>query len=624
MTEQHRSPDKRVSQKAADDQAMIKRILDRIDATQVERLESRLPSPADLLGRLSLSPRKPLGQILVENHKITQEQLIDALKEQTTRKEGRLGQILLENEYVGPNDLLMVLAVQFDLPFFDELPVGDIDPDMVKGLSRSFCLQNLIVPVSRDNFGVTVAVADPLDLAAVDDLRLLLGTPVYRIVCPKSVIDGAINNVFERKDMSDEVASATLDDSDAEGIEGLDDVHDLLDDSEEAPIRREVSLIIRRAIGERASDIHIESFEDRLIVRYRVDGRLREVKVIPKKHQSSITTRIKILGKLDIAESRIPQDGRIPLKVGGRDLDIRLSTLPTKWGERIVMRILDKSQGITELDKLGLGEEIYRGFERLLRQKHGILLVTGPTGSGKTTTLASAIMYINQPDKNIITIEDPVEIVLPGVGQVEVHDKAGLTFATSLRSILRQDPDVILVQEIRDNETANIAVQAAITGHLMLSTLHTNDTATAVTRLTDLGVENYQIASSVLGVLATRLMRTLCTVCRDRFQYSVEELALLGLKPEDVVGKKLFRARQGGCPSCKNSGYSGRTGIYELLVVDDFVRAQILKSPDGATLKKMLVGRGMKTLRDSAIDKFTQGLTSLEETLQATQMEDEE
>jgi general secretion pathway protein E len=598
----------------------LDRILNKVDPSKILSADGKLSIP-DSARRVSTAKRRTLGEILIDRNKISRDDLLRVLRTQQETKQ-RLGEILIAEEIIDQAELYRALAEQFDLAFFDALPANDIDPDLVSNIQRSFCLQNRIVPVSRDNYGLTVAISDPLNLAPVDDLRLIVGTPIFRIMSPSNVIEAAINSVYERQDMSEGTTSLKQEEEDT--IDGLDNVHDLLDDSEEAPVRREVSLIIRRAVAERASDIHIEPYEDKLVVRIRVDGSLKELRTIPKKFQSSVTTRIKILGRLDIAESRIPQDGRIPLKVGGRECDVRLSTLPTKWGERIVMRILDKSAGIRELEKLNIPDRIYKQFEQCLRQEHGILLVTGPTGSGKTSTLASALMHVNRPDVNIITIEDPVEIVIPGTSQVEVNEKAGLTFAAALRSILRQDPNIILIQEIRDAETAQIAVAAAITGHLVLSTLHTNDTATSITRLTDLGVEGYKIASSVIGVLAVRLVRTVCHTCREPVEHTEAELAELGITLEQARKHKTFRARPTGCPSCKNSGYAGRVGIYEFLHIDEQVRSYILKSADGAGLKRLAVQKGMMTLRECAALRFLSGLTTLADTVSATQIESEE
>ncbi len=602
------------------DKNVLDRILDKIDPSKMIGPDGKLTIP-ESPQKAALNKRIPIGELLIDRNKLTREDLEKALREQIESKR-HIGEILVTEEVIEQNELNKALAEQFDLVFLDSLPLNDIDPDLVGNLQRSFCLQNQIVPISRDNYGLTVAISDPLNLAPVDDLRLIVGTTIFRVMCPSAVIEAAINSVFERQDMNEGATSLKHEQEDT--IEGLDNVHDLLDDSEEAPVRREVSLIIRRAVAERASDIHIEPYDDRLVVRIRVDGSLRELRTIPKKYQSSVTTRIKILGRLDIAESRLPQDGRIPLKVGGRECDVRLSTLPTKWGERIVMRILDKSAGIRELEKLNIPERIYKPFEQCLRQEHGILLVTGPTGSGKTSTLASALMHVNRPDVNIITIEDPVEIVIPGTSQVEVNEKAGLTFATALRSILRQDPNIVLIQEIRDAETAHIAVQAAITGHLVLSTLHTNDTATAVTRLTDLGVAGYQIASSVIGVLAVRLVRTVCTTCRDVVDHTAAELAELGITSEQARNHKTYKARAGGCSLCKNTGYAGRTGIYEFLAIDDQIRSYVLKSADGTGLKRLALQKGMMTLRDSAAQRFLSGMCSLSDSVSATQIDQEE
>lgn len=580
-----------------------------------EDRESRQPAEGQTVNKFG---RKALGEILVERKKITEDQLKEALRQQAERGE-KVGKILIESDLIEQNDLLQTLAIQLDLPYYEMLPIADIDPELVKDISIGFCTQNFVVPVSRDEFGVTVAVNDPLNISAVDDLRLILGTNIHRVVCPKSTIEAAINSVFERQDMSSGSSNGLEDDQDT--IDGLDDAHDLLHDVEEAPVRREVSTIIRRAISEKASDIHIEPADEKVSVRFRIDGRLREVRTIPKKFESSVATRIKILGKLNIAESRIPQDGRISLKVGGRECDVRVSTLPTKHGERIVMRILDKSSGIRPLDNVGMPKKLLHTFKGMINQKHGIILVTGPTGSGKTSTLASALVEINKPDVSIITLEDPVEITIPGVGQVEVNEKAGLTFAAGLRSILRQDPNVILIGEIRDAETAQIAVQAALTGHLVLSTLHTNDTAATVTRLNDLGVEPFQITTSVIGVLAVRLMRRLCVTCKELCDYSAEELSVMGIEPDEAAGKKLFRARSQGCSACRNTGYSGRIGIYELMNFDDKIKNYILRSVDGAGLRKLAMQTGMTTLRRSAAERILSGETSLEEAIFATQME---
>jgi general secretion pathway protein E len=570
---------------------------------------------------LYLQSQKAIGSILVETRKITPDQLKKALLKQQESGE-RVGQLLIDEKIIDQDDLLSALAYQLDLPYYHSLPISDIDASLVRDIPLMFCSNYSILPVSRDTTSVTIAVSDPLDLAALDELRFLFGQNLKRIVTSKKVLEAAITNVYERQDMAN--SQDALEDDDQTTIDGLDEAHDLLQDAYEAPVRREVNTILRRAITEGASDIHIEPFEEKLVVRFRLDGRMKEIRVIPKKYQSSITTRIKILSKMNIAESRIPQDGRISLKVGSRDSDVRVSCLPVKFGERIVMRILEKTSNIPDLDKMGMPEKVYYGFEKMVQQNHGIILVTGPTGSGKTTTLASALMHVNRPDVTIITVEDPVEIQLPGVSQVEVNEKAGLTFAAALRSILRQNPNTILIGEIRDAETAQIAVQASMTGHLVFSTLHTNDTASSVTRLADFGIESFQITTSVVGVLAVRLVRKLCPICKEKTDHTETELKLLGLTKQDTEGKKLYKARPDGCNSCRHTGYAGRMGIYELLVMNNAIREKIVESMDGAAIKRLAVKNGMTTLKMSAAERFLDGLTTLEEATYATQMEGED
>ncbi|MES2614744.1 MAG: ATPase, T2SS/T4P/T4SS family [Bdellovibrionota bacterium] len=564
---------------------------------------------------------KSLKEILIEQNKHIQKKLEDILPDDQSESEEEIVGILLENEIISESSLLAAFSVQYDIPFQETISFRDLNPQLVKNLNMQFCLQNLIVPIDENEFSVTLAVNTPLNIESVDFLQSFFRKSIKRVLVPKAVIDAAINNMFERVDLSEQTAQGLTNEDEIEGIEGLDVAHNLLDDNEEAPVRKEVTTIIRRSITEKASDIHIEPFEDRVSVRFRMDGHLKEVRIIPKKYQSSITTRIKILAKLNIAESRLPQDGRITLKVGSRDIDVRVSTLPIKFGERIVLRILDKSGGLPPLEKIGMPAQLLKNFQTLVQQKHGIVLVTGPTGSGKTTTLASALMSVNKPDVCIITVEDPVEIQLPGVSQVEVNDKAGLSFAAALRSILRQNPNIILIGEIRDAETAQIAVQASITGHLVFSTLHTNDTASSVTRLVDFGIEPFQITTAVLGILAVRLVRKICMECREVTQYTTEQLNLIGLTQEKIKGKTLYKAHDSGCPQCKNTGYSGRIGIYELMVFDDAIRNFVLKSSDGASLKRLCMQRGMKTLRDSIHERLLNGETSLDEALHGTQDE---
>lgn len=566
---------------------------------------------------------KTLGQLLVENKTISETQLQEVLEEQ--REAGgnkKIGEILIDKEYVSQEDMLRTLAKQLDLPYYDRLPTNDIDPALVDSIPIQFCRDNKVLPIAKDDFNVTVAVADPLNIFPIDDLRLILSTNINMIVSPPAVIEGSINTVFERANDASQKVIDELNVPEMGEDQDLDETRDLLESSDdEKPIIRLVNSLLARAVKERASDIHIEPFENEVLVRFRIDGMLQDKTSVPKRHAGSLASRIKIIGKLNIAEKRVPQDGRITIKVAGKDIDVRLSILPVAHGERIVMRLLDKSSGGKRLDQMGLEEDVYQHFTRLCEQKHGIILVTGPTGSGKSTLLYAALMHINTPDINILTIEDPVEYQVQGVGQIEVKDKVGMTFASGLRAILRQDPDVIMIGEIRDAETARIAVQASITGHLVLSTLHTNDTATTVTRLMDFGIQPFQLSSAVLGIAATRLLRKLCTNCREGYDPSAAELHLMGINREQLAGRKIFRPGA-GCDKCVSLGYTGRMGVYELLVFDDEIRQLILMNQDAKAIKKLAVDKGMGTLRDAAIQKVLKGETSLEEALRKTQTEE--
>ena len=571
--------------------------------------------------------RKSLGEILIESSALTEDQLKEALSFQGEGSEKRkLGEILVDKEYISEEDMLKALAYQLDLPYYEKLPINDIDPSLVDNIPIQFARDNLILPIARDDFNVTVAVADPLNIFPMDDLRLILSTNINMIVCSPSVINHSINRVYER---SNDASQKVIDELNVPEIgsgeeDDLEETRDLLESSDdEKPIIRLVNGLLSRAVKERASDIHIEPYETEIVVRFRIDGTLHDTMQLNKRHLGSVVSRIKIIGKLNIAEKRVPQDGRISIKVAGKDADVRLSVLPTALGERVVMRILDKSAGVKRLDQMGLHPDIYRSWTSLIAQKHGIILVTGPTGSGKTTLLYSSITHINTTDINILTIEDPVEYRLPGIGQIDVKSKIGLTFSEGLRAILRQDPDVIMIGEIRDEETASIAVQSSLTGHLVFSTLHTNDAASTITRLDDLNIQPFQIASAVLGVMATRLIRRLCVHCRVKHTPSERELKLMDLTPEDVVGHEIYKAGK-GCDQCHNQGYKDRAGIHELLVMDEKLKELILKTQDANMIRKLAVENGMKTLRQSAISKVLEGITSIEEAIQKTQTEDME
>ena len=572
------------------------------------------------------SKRKSLGEILVASSALTEDQLNEALNDQGQGGEKKkLGQILVDRAFVSEEDMLKALAVQLDLPYYDKLPINDIDPALVENIPIQFARDNLILPIARDEFNVTVAVADPLNIFPMDDLRLILSTNINMIVCSPAIIAHSVNRVYEKSnDASQKVIDELNVPEIGSGEDDLEETRDLLESSDdEKPIIRLVNGLLSRAVKERASDIHIEPYENEIVVRFRIDGILHDTMQLNKRHLGSVVSRIKILGKLNIAEKRVPQDGRISIKVAGKDADVRLSVLPTALGERVVMRILDKSAGVKRLDQMGIQPEIFRTWSHIINQKHGIILVTGPTGSGKSTLLYSSITQINTTDINILTIEDPVEYRLPGIGQIDVKSKIGLTFSEGLRAILRQDPDVIMIGEIRDEETANIAVQSSLTGHLVFSTLHTNDAASTITRLDDLNIQPFQISSAVLGVMATRLIRKLCMNCRVQYKPSERELKLIELTEKDIADKEIYK-RGKGCEQCHNLGYKDRAAIHELLVMDEKMKELILKTQDANLVRKQAIESGMKTLRQSAVSKVLDGLTSIEEAIQKTQTEDME
>jgi general secretion pathway protein E len=580
-----------------------------------ERTSLVAHAPAFLCGR-------PLGEILVETAGLAPERLAEALALQAGEQAGtRLGEILVRMKALGEEDVLRGLAIQLDLPYLAHIEPDSVPGDLAAKVPIHFAKQARVLPLGTSGDAVRIAVADPLDTAAQDSVAMLLGAPIAPEVAPASVVLDAINAVYDRAADEHEKLMEDLEESDLESVaHELEEPTDLLDADDEAPIIRLVNSLLFRAVKERASDIHINPEEKDISVRYRIDGVLREVIRAPKRYQASISSRIKIMGGLNIAEKRLPQDGRIRIKLAGKDVDIRLSTVPTAYGERIVMRLLDKSNVILDLAELGFEDWQLKIMDGLVTRSHGIVLVTGPTGSGKTTTLYGALVKINSPDLNILTIEDPVEIPLRGVGQVQVNPKIELTFANGLRSFLRQDPDVIMVGEIRDLETAEIAIQASLTGHLVLSTVHTNDAAGAITRLVDMGVQPFLVASSLVGVLAQRLVRVLCPDCRKPYAPTQEERDQVGLSQDiwEQAGnpKVIYRAQ--GCPACQNTGYQGRTGIYELMLVDDDIRQLVLKTVDSGTIKRAAVSRGMLTLLQHGAYKVAQGITTAAEVLSVT------
>jgi len=572
--------------------------------------------PANLRGRR-------LGEILVETAGLAPERLEEALAAQRGESSGqRLGEILVRAKAVTEEQVLQALAAQLDLPFLPALDAAAIPAELVRLVPINFAKQARVLPLGRDGEVVRVAVADPLDTAAQDNLSVLLGAPLAPEVAPPAVIVDAIHAVYDRTaDRHDRLMEDLEESEDLESVaHELEEPADLLEADDEAPIIRLVNSLLFRAVKERASDIHINPEDKDISVRFRIDGVLREVIRPPKRYQASISSRIKIMGGLNIAEKRLPQDGRIRIKIAGRDVDVRLSTIPTAHGERIVMRLLDKSAVLLDLEQLGFEDWQLRIMDDLVIRSHGIVLVSGPTGSGKTTTLYGALAKINSPDLNILTIEDPVEIQLKGVGQVQVNPKIDLTFANGLRSFLRQDPDVIMVGEIRDLETAEIAIQASLTGHLVLSTVHTNDAPGAITRLADMGVQPFLVASSLVGVLAQRLVRVLCPHCKEAYRPSQEELDQASITPAilERAGRPTHLYRAIGCDACQHTGYQGRTGIYELMLIDDDLRQLILKNVDSSTIKRKAVEHGMMTLLEHGAYKVARGVTTAAEVLSVT------
>src|SRR5438477_2003369 len=552
-----------------------------------------------------------LGEILVQERLTTPDVVEQALARAKTTGE-RVGEALVELGAVKSEDVLRALAEQQNLAYLsrDELP----SPlPVVKTLSAKYLRQYTVCPVSIENGLLTVAIADPLNAVVLDDLRQFTGLAVKLVVSSAEAILEAIERTYEGSATALQRIVEGIDEE--RGPEGDEDVNHLRDMAFEAPVVRLVNLLIENAIDAEASDIHVEPFEDTFRIRYRLDGILFDQEAPPRRLQAAVTSRIKLMAEMNIAERRLPQDGRIRVTVPGRRVDIRVSTIPTVHGESIVMRLLDRSSVFLALEKLGFAPGTLRHFESLIKRPHGIVLVTGPTGSGKTTTLYGALDKINSPDRKIITVEDPVEYQIKGVNQIPVRSKIGLTFATGLRHIVRQDPDVILVGEIRDLETADIAIQAALTGHLVFSTLHTNDAPGAITRLEDMGVEPYLVSSVLEAVLAQRLVRRICEGCRVHDAPARADLEGLGLDADG--GYTLYRGK--GCDECRGTGYRGRFGIYEPFPITEDVRSLVLRRASTPEIRRHAVEAGMTTLRLDGWAKAREGHTTVEEILRVTQ-----
>ena len=559
-----------------------------------------------------LQQENRLTEILIPSGKITAETLNSVMSEHLTLPYETC-QKLIDQGFISEEDLLKILGKYFNMPYISlKKHVGK--NLFIENISENFMRGSKFVPLELKENTLTIAVSNPFDDNMFDAIKMATGYEVDICLAKAEEIEDSISSDSSSMDRIIEDYDESSIDVDEEG-----DVDHLKDLASEAPVIRLVNLIISRAVELQASDIHFEPFEDSFHIRYRIDGILHDMESPPKNLQAAVISRIKIMSKLNIAERRLPQDGRIKLRVQGKQIDFRISSLPTLFGESVVMRILDSESITFDLNSLGFPQKNLQSFENLIARPHGIILVTGPTGSGKTTTLYSALNKINAPDKKIITVEDPIEYQLHGVNQVQVKSAIGLTFASTLRSILRQDPDIIMIGEIRDAETAEIAIHAALTGHLVFSTLHTNDAAGAITRLMEMGMENYLVSSSLLGILAQRLVRTVCPKCAATYVPDSETLREMEIAPE--VAENLELDKGEGCEYCADTGFRGRSGIYEMMMIDDEIRKLIISNTDSKIIKDKARSLGMQTLRESGWNKVKDKKTTVSEVIRVTQVE---
>lgn len=554
-----------------------------------------------------------LGQLLVEKGIITDEQLQEA-KEEHDRTGRLLGHVLVDFGHITEAEIILTLGQELGMEAVDLKEIGEIPQEAIQKISPNMAKLYEVIPFAIRGNTLMVAMADPLNPNMLDDLRFMLDVEVKGAISNKRDISDAIKKYYgdESESFSDllEEIREEMPSTIVEANANID-ITSLKELASEAPVVKLLNLVLIQAINDKASDIHFEPFETEFKIRYRIDGVLYEMVPPPKHLALAITSRIKVMANLNIAERRLPQDGRIQLNISGRNVDLRISTLPTMFGESVVMRILDRSNVQLDIEALGLAEDIMKSMEKLIERPNGIIIATGPTGCGKTTTLYSCLRRINRIEDKIITTEDPVEYDIEGIIQVAINEGIGLTFARCLRSILRQDPDKIMVGEIRDLETAEIAVQASLTGHLVFSTLHTNDAAGSITRMIDMGAEPFLITSTLQAILAQRLLRTICPKCKTEFKPTEEMLMEIGLTPEDIKGKKLYYGK--GCDNCNKSGYKGRIGVYELLLVTDEIRELVMEKAPAVAIKEKAKELGMVTLHDDAILKLYDGLTTIEE-----------
>jgi type IV pilus assembly protein PilB len=578
-----------------------------------------------------MPPAKSFGEriaeILIEDGFLSPPQLDELLEMQ--KKEGtRLIKLIHEKGYVSDMDLAVCMGRVLNTPPINLSRIG-IPQEIANLIPKDVAINHKALPVSRLDNQIFVVMADPLNVLALDDIKRITKLDVLPLIAPEKSILDKINNLdVPRSSMQDIIDDAQKkQQSEAEGKSDEDvefskevseevNLDQLAASSEEAPVIKLVNLILVQAIRDHASDIHLEPFEKSMRLRYRIDGVLLDMPPPPKNLQMALTSRIKIMSNLDIAERRLPQDGRMRVRVGGKEIDLRVSLLPTVHGEKAVLRILDKSNLSADINKIGMDSDTFRQFKAAVDAPHGLLLVTGPTGSGKTTTLYSALNELNSPEYNIITVEDPVEFQVPGINQVPVRKDLGLTFANALRSILRQDPDIIMIGEIRDTETAEIAVESALTGHQVLSTMHCNDAPGAVARLDDMGIAPFLISSSVILSCAQRLVRKVCAMCKEPITYPLKMFADLGMDPKAFEGVPLHKGH--GCDRCKNTGYSGRHAIIEAMTISDEIRKLIIQRSSAMEIGKMAISQGMKTLRMVAVEKARSGITTLEQVLVVT------
>jgi len=568
--------------------------------------------------------KKRLGDLLVDLGIISREQLQKALEVQT-QTGGKLGRILIQLGFVTEEVLLYFLGKQAGVSYVSLAEYGKIPEEVIKTVPESIVRYQTLIPIAKEGKILTIAMSDPFNVFALDDLRLTTGYDIKVVIAPEKEIKNAIESYYGSKETIEQAIEEIEKGTGESAIEVVKtaeekkEIISLEAAAKEAPVVKIVNLLLTGAVKVKASDIHIEPYEKNLRVRYRIDGVLHEQPATPKKLQEAVISRVKIMANLDIAERRLPQDGRSKIKTLGREVDLRVSTLPTAFGEKIVIRLLDSSALCLDLTKLGFEPEALVTYKKNIALPYGIILITGPTGSGKSTTLYSTLATLNYPDRNIMTIEDPVEYILEGINQVQAKPEIGLTFASGLRSFLRQDPNIIMVGEIRDTETAEIAINAALTGHLVFSTLHTNDAPGAITRLNNMGIEPFLTASTVTLIIAQRLVRVICKECKETYPVPFDFLATLGVKPEEVnQAKEIFLSRGKGCEHCSNTGYRGRLGIFELLELNDEIRELILERASTHLLKQAARKSGMTTLREAALRKVLNGIITVEEMLRVT------